>query len=139
MKTSDSAASSYCGRPLSVLRVIAGSERLQPKPNAPLPDPESYESDNCGPKPDRPGLVAIGTDIEPVPLARLTPNFSPRPLIAPPPLGSVNAGALGPSAAIGARRLRSDYINESAKAGAMRFGSRAAELSKGSRLVGVIT
>src|SRR5260370_41973223 len=98
MKTSDSATSSYCGNPLSVLRVIAGRERLQPKPNGPLPAPESYESGNCGPKPDRPGLVAIVTAIEPVPLARLTPNFSPRLRIAPPPLGSVSVGALDPSA-----------------------------------------
>ena len=35
MKTSESSASRYCGRPLSVLRVIDGRERLQPKPNGP--------------------------------------------------------------------------------------------------------
>ena len=41
IKTSDSAASWYLGRPLSVLRVIEGSARLHPKPNGPLPEPES--------------------------------------------------------------------------------------------------
>ena len=41
MKTSDSSASRYWGSPLSVLRVMEGSERLQPKPNGPLPAPES--------------------------------------------------------------------------------------------------
>jgi hypothetical protein len=41
MKTSDSSASWYLGNPLSVLRVIEGSERFQPKPNGPLPAPES--------------------------------------------------------------------------------------------------
>src|SRR4249920_4210989 len=69
-----------------------GSERLQPKPNGPLPAPESYESDSCGPKPERPGLVAIGTDIEPVPVTGFAANFSPIPRIAPPPLGKNRAG-----------------------------------------------
>ncbi len=41
IKTSDSSASWYCGRPLSVLRVMAGVESLQPKPKGPLPAPES--------------------------------------------------------------------------------------------------
>src|SRR5437773_10489692 len=73
-----------------------GSERLQPKPNGPLPAPESYESENCGPKPERPGLVAIGTVIEPVPVTGFAANFSPIPRIAPPPLGSEIAGMLLP-------------------------------------------
>ena len=37
---SDCLASKYCGRPLSVLRVIDGSERFQPIPKGPLPDPD---------------------------------------------------------------------------------------------------
>ena len=45
-----------------------------------------------GPKPDRPGLVAIGTDIEPVPLTGFAANFSPIPRIAPPPLGKRKRG-----------------------------------------------
>src|SRR6476619_2456477 len=70
-----------------------GRERLQPKPNGPLPAPESYERESCGPKPDRPGLVAIGTDMEPVPVTGLAANFSPMPRTAPPPLGSAKVGA----------------------------------------------
>jgi hypothetical protein len=31
--------------------------------------------------------VAIGTDIDPVPVAEFTPNFSPIPRMAPPPVG----------------------------------------------------
>jgi hypothetical protein len=76
---------------LSVFRVIDGSERLQPKPNGPLPAPESYDSDNWGPKPERPGEVKIGTLIEPVPVTGFAPNFSPIPRLAPPPLGSEGA------------------------------------------------
>jgi hypothetical protein len=78
---------------LSVFRVIAGRERLQPKPKGPLPFPVSYESDNEGPNPLRPGLVAIGMLIEPVPVTGFAANFSPMPLIAPPPLGSDTAGS----------------------------------------------
>src|SRR5207248_2855965 len=83
----DSSLSRYCGRPLSVLRVMVGSARFQPKPKGPLPAPESYDSASCGPKPERPGLVAIGTVMEPVPVTGLAANFSPMPRIAPPPLG----------------------------------------------------
>ena len=71
MKTSDSSPSWYWGRPLSVLRTIEGNDRLQPKPNGPFPEPESYDSESCGPNPDRPGLVPIGTDIVPVPVTAL--------------------------------------------------------------------
>ena len=83
----------YWGRPLSVLRVMAGRERLQPKPKGPLPAPESYESESCGPKPERPGLVAMGTVSDPVPVTGLAANFSPMPRMAPPPLGSDILGA----------------------------------------------
>jgi hypothetical protein len=70
-----------------------GSESDHPNPKGPLPDPESYESESCGPNPARPGLVRIGTDIEPVPVTGLAANFSPIPRIAPPPLGSEIEGA----------------------------------------------
>src|SRR5438045_6405852 len=86
-KMSDSCPSTYRGSPLSVLRVIEASAKFQPKPNTPFPAPESYEMDNCGPKPERPGLVAIGTDIEPVPDTGFVVNCSSMPRIAPPPLG----------------------------------------------------
>src|SRR6266702_5962875 len=93
MYTSDSSASRYRGKPLSVLRVIAGRERFQPRPKGPLPAPESYESESCGPKPERPGLVAMGTVMEPVPVTGLAANFSPMPRMAPPPFGSERGGA----------------------------------------------
>src|SRR5205814_10360713 len=96
MNTSDSSASWYWGKPLSVFRVMEGSERLQPKPNGPLPAPESYESESCGPKPDRPGLVAMGTLIDPVPVTGFAANFSPMPRIAPPLLGREIEGATTP-------------------------------------------
>ena len=48
---------------------------------------------SCGPKPPRPGEVAIGTLIEPVPVTGLAANFSPMPRIAPPPLGREIEGA----------------------------------------------
>src|SRR5258706_13125925 len=92
MKTSDSSRSWYFGNPLSVLRVMEGRERFQPNPKALLPAPESYESNSCGPKPERLGLVASGTDMDPVPVTGLAANFSPMPLIAPPPLGNEIAG-----------------------------------------------
>jgi hypothetical protein len=38
METSDSAASRYCGGPLSGLQVMAGMERDQPKLKGSLPD-----------------------------------------------------------------------------------------------------
>jgi hypothetical protein len=43
--------------------------------------------------PDRPGDVAIGTLIEPVPVTGFAANFSPMPQIAPPPFGSESDGA----------------------------------------------
>src|SRR5215472_822970 len=92
MKTSDSSPSRYCGRPLSVLRVIAGTPRLQPKPKGPFPEAESYCKRNGGVKPDRPWLSGSGTVMPAVPVAALTENFSSRPLIAPPPLGRVTDG-----------------------------------------------
>src|SRR5438477_11463497 len=66
---------------------MVGRERAHPKPKGPFPAPESYESESCGPKPERPGLVAMGTIMEPVPVTGLAANFSPMPRIAPPPLG----------------------------------------------------
>src|SRR5438876_11697974 len=95
MKTADSSRSRYCGRPLSVLRVMAGSGKCQPKPKAPLPAPGSYERESCGPKSERPGLVAMGTVMEPVPVTGLAANFSPMLRIAPPPLGRLIVGAEG--------------------------------------------
>jgi hypothetical protein len=62
-------------------------ERFQPKPNGPLPEPESYESDREGPNPERPGLVKMGTLTDAVPVTGFAPNFSPIPRIAPPPFG----------------------------------------------------
>jgi len=50
-------------------------------------------SDSCGPNPERPGLVAIGTVIEPVPVTGFAANFSPMPRIASPPLGREMEGA----------------------------------------------
>src|SRR5713226_3414029 len=94
MNVSDSSWSKYWGNPFSVFRVIEGSARLQPKPNGPFPEPESYDRDSCGPKPERPGEVKIGTVKEPVPVTGLAANFSPIPRIAPPPLGSVMDGAV---------------------------------------------
>ena len=38
------------------------------------------------------GLVAIGTDNDAVPVEGFTENFSPIPLIAPPPFGSEMEG-----------------------------------------------
>lgn len=58
--------------------------------------PESYERVSSGPNSKRPGLVAIGTTIEAVPVAGLALNFSPIPLIVPPPLGRANTGGAGP-------------------------------------------
>src|SRR5215469_1831172 len=59
--------SSYRGRPFSVFRVIRGMESCQPRPNGPLPLPELYCSERVGPKPLRPGEVAIGIEWLPVP------------------------------------------------------------------------
>ncbi len=71
---------------------MAGTPKCQPKPNGPLPAPESYERPSSGPKPERPGLTAIGTVSEPVPVAGLTANFSPMPRMAPPALGRDREG-----------------------------------------------
>jgi hypothetical protein len=67
---------------------------LQPNPNGPLPAPESYDSESWGPKPERPGLVAMGTVIELVPVTGLAANFSPIPRTAPPPFGREIWGGL---------------------------------------------
>jgi hypothetical protein len=84
-----------------------GSESDHPNPKGPLPDPESYESESWGPNLARPGLVAIGTVIEPVPVTGFEPNFSPSPRIAPPPLGrDIEGTRLGADAATLRRRRR---------------------------------
>src|SRR5215204_5616206 len=86
---------------------MEGRERLHPKPNGPFPDPESYESERDGPKPERPGLVNIGTVREPVPVTGFAANFSPIPRMAPPPFGRDMAGKLAlPFGAL----LRSDPV-----------------------------
>ena len=77
---------------MSVFRVMRAIDRVHPKPKGPLPPPELYDSDNSGPKPERPALVAIGTVIDAVPVTGLVENFSSMPRIAPPPLGSVIEG-----------------------------------------------
>ena len=82
---------------MSVLRVIAGSDRFQPMPNGPLPAPESYDRESWGPNPERPGDVAIGTLREPVPVTGFAANFSPMPRTAPPPFGKDNCGAATPN------------------------------------------
>src|SRR5271165_1916632 len=87
IKTSESSESRYCGSPLSVFLVIDGWERFHPIPNGPLPSPESYDKESCGENPDLPGVRAIGTDREPVPVTGFAENFSPMPRIAPPPFG----------------------------------------------------
>ena len=73
---------------------MAGSERFQPMPKGPFPAPESYDNASWGPNPDRPGLIASGTVMEPVPVTGLAANFSPMPRMAPPPLDSDKLGAL---------------------------------------------
>jgi hypothetical protein len=88
MKTSDSRPR----QPLSVLRVMDGSDSDQPNPNGPFPDPESLESANCGLKPERPGLTKMGTVNDPVPVTALAANFSPMPRITPQPFGSDRVG-----------------------------------------------
>lgn len=55
---------------------------------------ESSVSASCGPKRLRPGEVAIGTNIEAVPVTGLTESFSPIPRIAPPPFGSESVGGV---------------------------------------------
>ena len=93
MKTSESSLSQYLGSPFSVFRVIEGTDRLHPNPKGPFPDPESYCNESLGEKSERLGVVKIGMVKETLPLAALTENFSPMPLIAPPPLGRERIGA----------------------------------------------
>ncbi len=63
------------------------------RPKGPLPAPESYERLSSGPKPERPGLTAMGTVSEPVPVAGFTAKFSPMPRMAPPALGRDREGS----------------------------------------------
>src|SRR5262245_52971803 len=78
--------------PLSVRRVIEGCCCVHPMPNTPLPLPESYEIVSCGPKPERPGLVGIGTARDAVPVTGFAVNLLSIPRIAPPPLGRLICG-----------------------------------------------
>src|SRR5258708_34762212 len=73
---------------------MEGRSRLHPNPNGLWPERELYERGSFGPKPERPGLVYIGTLIDPVPVTGLAPNFSPIPRIAPPPFGRDSCGPL---------------------------------------------
>src|SRR5882757_9809071 len=83
----------YCGKPLSVLREIAGMDILHPRPNSLFPDPELYDSCRDGTFSLRAGAEGRGMLRAPVPLTAFTENFSSMPLIAPPPLGRVTEGA----------------------------------------------
>lgn len=82
----------YRGRPLSVLRVIDGEDRLHPTPNGPFPLPESYDKEICGVNPDLAGLRGTAIERDPVPVRALVENFSPMPRMAPPPFGSEICG-----------------------------------------------
>ena len=73
---------------LLVRRETAGIERPHPSPNGPLPDPELYERDSAGWKPERPGETKTGIENVAAPVAGATENFSPIDRPAPPPLGS---------------------------------------------------
>src|SRR5689334_14418336 len=77
MKTSDSAASLYCGNPFSVFREILGTGSDHPSPYGPFPAPASYESVRLGPNPPRPADVNTGTENPAVPVCALAENFSP--------------------------------------------------------------
>ena len=87
---SDSAPSSYCGRPLSVLRVIVCASSVQPKPNGPFPAADAYDMVRDGVR--RAWLSGSGSDSSAVPVAALTDIFSSKLRIAPPPLGSDTLG-----------------------------------------------
>jgi hypothetical protein len=52
-----------------------------------------YAIEISDPNPLRPGGVAMGTLIDPVPVTGFAMNFSPNPRMAPPPLGSAGLGA----------------------------------------------
>lgn len=67
--------------------MILAVERPHPNPNGPFPLPESYERERFGAKSARLGLVAIVKDTNAVPVEGLTSNFSPIPLMEPPPFG----------------------------------------------------
>src|ERR1044072_3302754 len=73
---------------------MAGSERVQPRPNGPLTAPESQERARCGSKRERPGVVAIRMVTDPVSVTGFVANFSPMPRIAPPPFDSEIAGGV---------------------------------------------
>jgi hypothetical protein len=58
-----------------------------------LPAPESYESARLGARP-RAGVAGKGMEKEAEPVTGLAEKASPIPLMAPPPLGRLRAGAL---------------------------------------------
>jgi hypothetical protein len=60
---------------------------FQPKPTGLFTAPEPYEMESSGPKPDRPGLIAIGAVIVPLPVTGLVANLRPMPRRAPPAWG----------------------------------------------------
>jgi hypothetical protein len=92
----------YLGMPLSVLRVMDGTEIDHPIPNGEFPFPESYVSCRPSSNPSRLGEVAIGTVREAVPVERFVENFSPRPLIVPPPFGELTEGRKVPGPVVAA-------------------------------------
>jgi hypothetical protein len=81
----------YCGRPLSVFRLMEDSPKLHPSPKILLPDPELYDRVNEGVTP-RAGEKGRAMENDDVPLAALTENFSSIPFMAPPPFGSTIEG-----------------------------------------------
>src|SRR5215211_2027808 len=90
---------------------MLGYPTPQPKPYGPFPAPESYERVRAGVKPALPGLRGRGIVIEPVPVAGFAANFSPIPLIAPPPLGSDIAGKEAPLLSTGASCLPPSFLS----------------------------
>ena len=64
-----------------------GISKPQPIPYNPLPLPVLYPIETAGCNPFLPGGTAIGIEKFPVPVNRFVENFSPIPVIAPPPVG----------------------------------------------------
>lgn len=83
-RASNSSASTNCG-----------SNTFRSKPKGLFLALEAEASERWGPKPGRPGLIAMGTDVRPVPVPGSAANFSPVLRIAPPHFGRVIAEVLG--------------------------------------------
>ena len=99
----------YRGSPFSVFRVIAGSRRLQPSPNGPLPDAGVVREGELRTEPGAPGRREIGTLIDPLPVTGFAPNFSPIPRIAA--LGQADLGSRDPEIVLcGRTALRRDRL-----------------------------